>query len=139
MKVTPNFHFNGNCIEAINLYSKAFSVDIVKLYKNEQLTEVRSSSNGKYKDQVYHAEVNIYGKRVFMTDVDDENYEILSNPLSLTITFNSAYEVRNAYEIMKEDSITISQFQSTPYASAFVSFIDKFGMRWELITEQTEK
>jgi PhnB protein len=133
MLVTPNFHFAGNCLEAIELYTKAFEIEVIKLFTNEQSGDAHDSNT---KNQVYHAEVTIYGQRVFMTDDD---YDILSNPLSLTITFDSADQVKNAYEIMKMDSTTISEFQSTPYASAFVSFVDKFGMRWELMTEQTDK
>lgn len=132
MRVTPNLHFAGNCLEAIKLYSNVFDLEIVKLFTNEQSGEEVGS---EFKDQVYHAEVKLYGQRLFMTDVDDEHYEIFSQPLSLTITFDNADQVKKAFEFMKEDSHIISEFQSTPYASAFVSFVDKFGMRWELMTE----
>ncbi|WP_342756628.1 hypothetical protein [Kineothrix sedimenti] len=35
--------------------------------------------------------------------------------------------------------ILLKTMQSTAYSSSFVSLVDKFGMRWELMTEQTEK
>lgn len=48
-------------------------------------------------------------------------------------------EVQRAYEIMKEGSKTIYQMEATPYSSCRVVFVDKFGIRWGIMTEQTER
>lgn len=137
MQVTPNFHFEGNCLEAIVLYKKAMGLEVTKLITNEMVNDDISEDN--FKKQVFHAEARLFGNRIFMTDVDDKSYIINNNPLSLTITFDSADKVREVYDLMMEKSKTISPFQSTSYASAFVSFIDRYGMRWELMTEQTDR
>jgi len=42
-------------------------------------------------------------------------------------------------EIYIDGATIIYPMQSTTYSSCFVSLVDKFGMRWELMTEQTEK
>jgi len=135
MQVTPNFHFKGNCSEAIDLYKKAMGLEVTKLITNEMVNDDISEEN--FKKQVFHAEARLFGSRIFMTDVDDKSYIINCNPLSLTITFDSAVKVREVYNLMKANSKTIAPFQSTSYASAFVSFIDRYGMRWELMTEKT--
>jgi PhnB protein len=31
MKITPNYHFNGNCEEALKLYEKAFNGKLLML------------------------------------------------------------------------------------------------------------
>jgi len=77
--------------------------------------------------------------KLFMTDVDHEDYEIKSNPLSLALTFDCAEDVKNAYHLMADGATILSDFKATPYASAYVSFVDRFGMRWEFMTEQTDK
>lgn len=64
---------------------------------------------------------------------------VKSTALSLTVTFDTKDEVKQAYDILREDSDTIYQMQSTTYSSCMVVFIDKFGFRWGLMTEQTER
>lgn len=43
------------------------------------------------------------------------------------------------YKIMKEGTKTIYQLEVTPYSSCRVVFVDKFGIRWGIMTEQTER
>jgi PhnB protein len=59
--------------------------------------------------------------------------------LSLTVTFDTKEEVKQAYDILKEGSTTIYPLQSTTYSSCMVVFVDKFGFRWGLMTEQSER
>jgi len=55
--------------------------------------------------------------------------------ISITITFDSVVNVKNAYSILIDGGIVIHPLNETTYSSAFVSLVDKFGMRWELMTE----
>ena len=48
-------------------------------------------------------------------------------------------EVMQAYDVLKEDCTIIYPVHSTTYSSCTVSLIDKFGFRWVLMTEQTER
>jgi PhnB protein len=57
----------------------------------------------------------------------------------LTITFEDAASVKGAYEVLKEGSTIVYRMASTTYSSCFVSLIDKFGIRWALMTEQSGK
>jgi len=59
--------------------------------------------------------------------------------LSLTVTFDTKEEVKQAYQILCEGSETIYPMKSTSYSSCFVVFVDRFGFRWGLMTEQTER
>ena len=73
-----------------------------------------------------------------MCDCIDVDF-VKSTALSLTVTFDTESEVKQAYEVLREDSETIYQMQSTTYSSCMVVFIDKFGFRWGLMTEQTDR
>lgn len=119
--ITPNFHFKGNCKEAIEVYKKAFDFQIVQLMTSDE-------------GFVYHGEALLYNQRVYMTD--DTGMKEGSNPLSLAISFKTDEAVIQAFDILKEEAVMIHEMQSTSYASAFVSFVDRFGMRWELMTER---
>lgn len=138
ISVTPNFHFRGNCKQAIELYESAFGAEVKALLCEAHANpQDRHGDNGE-NDLVYHAEVTIGDQRVMMTDdVDDKAPG--GNSVSLVLTFDTADEVRTAYAMVSQGGEIISPVQSTPYSSCFVSLIDKFGMRWELMTEQTER
>ncbi|MCL2592558.1 MAG: VOC family protein [Defluviitaleaceae bacterium] len=139
LKVTPNFHFRGQGKQAIELYKQAFGAEVKVLLCNSDANPndciVEDESQN---DLVYHAEIYIGGQRITLTD-DPEAPIPNTNPLSLLITFETKEDVKKAYEIMKDGATIIYPMQSTDYSSCFVSLVDKFGMRFELMTEQTEK
>ena len=90
------------------------------------------------KEYIYHSELVLDKQRIIMSDhVDIEFQTCYSN--FLTIMCDTKEEVQSAYEIMKEGSKTIYQLEATPYSSCRVVFVDRFGIRWGIMTEQTER
>ncbi len=137
LQITPNFHFNGNCKQAIELYKKAFNLEVKILFcYSDANPEDYVETDDKKKDLVYHSEVYIGNQRIMMTDVIGDNLPA-GNSISLLITFDTANDIKKSYDILSEDAIIITPIKATTYSSCFVSLIDKYGMRWELMTEQT--
>ncbi len=134
MLVTPNLHFNGRCKEALQLYKKAFDGKITILLRycdaNDMSTE---NMTNEQKDYVYHAEMIIANQRFMFSDSIDEI--INGQNISIVVTFESTEEVKKAYNVLSPESTIIHPLQETTYSSCFVSLVDKFGMRWELMTE----
>ena len=62
-----------------------------------------------------------------------------STSIFLTITFNAAHEVERAFNILMHDGVTIYPLHNTTYISCTGLLIDKYGFRWGLMTEQTER
>ncbi|NLG90064.1 MAG: VOC family protein [Clostridiaceae bacterium] len=139
MIVTPNFHFPGNCMEAIELYKKVFGAKVLCVLKSKDANPADYTPDEKYSEHVYHAEIMIGETRIMMSDITDNKDHTPGNSLSLVVTFDTADEVKKAYNLLKNGAVIISPMRSTTYSSCFVSLIDKFGMRWELMTEQTER
>jgi Uncharacterized protein conserved in bacteria len=138
--ITPNFNFNGRCEEAIILYQKAFNAKIGCLlrYSDADVRDWNRELNFEQANYIYHAELFIGNQRIMMCDNMD--VDLTNNTsLSLTMTFDTSDEVKEAYDILKDGSITIYPLHSTTYSSCEVVFIDKFGFRWGLMTEQTER
>ncbi len=138
--ITPNFNFAGRCEEALNLYQKAFHATLGCLlrYSDANEEDWNKELSSEQKNYIYHAELFIGNQRIMMCDNMDVDF-VTSLSLSLTVTFDTKGEVQQAYEVLREDSETIYQMQSTTYSSCMVVFIDKFGFRWGLMTEQTER
>lgn len=138
--ITPNFNFAGRCEEAIKLYQKAFDAKVSSLlrYSDANKSDWDKKLSPEQEKYIYHAELFIGDQRIMLCDNLDVNL-VKSTALSLTITFDTKEEVKRAYEKLQEDSQTIYPMQSTSYSSCMVVFIDKFGFRWGLMTEQTER
>jgi len=125
MQIVPTLNFGGNCREAIQMYEKAFNgkISCMITYGEANDPEYNSLLKENQKEYIYHSELVLDNQRIIMSDhVDIEFQE----------------EVQRAYEIMKEGSKTIYRLEATPYSSCRVVFVDKFGIRWGIMTEQTE-
>ena len=138
--VTPNFHFLGDCEEAINMYEKAFEtkVDFILRYSDAKREDLNFKLTEEQKKLVYHAEMKIGFQRIMLSDNITQKI-IKGNNFFLTITFDTKEYVERAFNILSENGIIIAPLQSTTYSSCFSNLIDKFGIRWTLMTEQTEK
>ena len=140
MKITPTLNFGGTCREAIQMYESAFDGQITCLitYGEANDPAYMPLLKEEQKKYIYHAELMLGSQRIIMSDhVDIELPVCYSN--FLTIMYDTKEEVQRAYEIMKEGSKTIYKMEATPYSSCRVVFVDKFGIRWGIMTEQTER
>ena len=140
MQIVPTLNFGGNCREALHMYEKAFHGKITSLltYGEANDPAYMPLLKENQKDYIYHAELALENQRIIMSDnVDIEFQTCYSN--FLTVMFDTKEEVKRAYEIMKEGSKTIYPMEATFYSSCRVVFVDKFGIRWGIMTEQTER
>lgn len=139
--ITPTFNLCGQCEEAIQLYQKAFNakIDFMLRYSDADKRDFDAPLTEEQKNYVYHSEIHIGEQRLMFSDIVEFGNLTKSTSLFLTVTLDSAEEVKKAYEIMKDGCTIIYPLQSTTYSSCFVSLIDKFGFRWGIMTEQTER
>jgi PhnB protein len=138
--VTPCINFAGQCEEAVALYERAFGA-ITKLmmrYSDADKRDWDRPLTDGQKKMVYHAEMFIGDQRIMLSDIIEFDLS-QGTSLFLTITFEDAASVKGAYEVLKEGSTIVYPMKSTTYSSCFVSLIDKFGVRWALMTEQADK
>lgn len=140
MEVVPNFHFNGKRKEAIELYKKAFGakVNCLLFYKEAKVEDYDKPLTDEQKNFVYHSEIIIGKQRIMMADSIDMPFKT-STSLFLTLTMDTKEEVMKAYNVLKDGSTIIYPPHSTTYSSCTVNLIDKYGFRWVMMTEQTER
>ena len=139
MTVTPNFNFAGYCEEALNLYKKAFYAKIgcILRYSDVNRKDWDMDCSKEQEHYIYHSELFIGNQRILMSD-DIVNNFASNFSLSLTVTFKTKEEVERAYDVLKEDSVTMIPKHSTTECSCCVKFIDKFGFCWMLMAERGE-
>ncbi|MEC0169168.1 VOC family protein [Paenibacillus graminis] len=138
MIVTPTLHFHGQCEQALGLYQQAFDIriDFILHYNDANQRDCDIELSEEQKGYVYHAEAYIGEQRIMLAD-ELELHPTDSTSLFLTVTFDTASQVKKAYEVLKAGGRIIHPLRSTTYSSCMVSLIDKFGFRWGLMTEQT--
>jgi PhnB protein len=140
MIITPVLHFYGQCEEAVELYGKAFNckLDILLRYSDADKRDWDVAMTEEQKNYIYHSEFYIGSQRFMMAD-ELEGEQTKVTTIFMTITFDTAEEVKKAYDVLEAEGTVIYPFHSTTYCSCMGSLIDKFGFRWSLMTEQTER
>lgn len=140
MQIIPTLNFGGSCREAIYLYEKAFGgkINCMVTYREANDPAYIPHLNEEQKDYIYHAELVLGGQRIIMSDHADIEFSVCYSNF-LTMIYDTKEEVQRAYEIMKDGSTTIYEIGATPYSSCRVVFVDRFGIRWGIMTEQTER
>ncbi|MDR0929522.1 MAG: VOC family protein [Oscillospiraceae bacterium] len=133
--ITPNLHFAGHCRDAIALYKQAFDAELTALLTESDANPRDWTSRGNTRDLVYHAEMRIGGQRIMMSDFAPDAPLSETHPMSLVVTFDTAEAVQAAYALLEPGGRIIHPMHSTTYSACFVSLVDRFGMRWELMTE----
>jgi len=135
MQIVPNLHFDGDCEKAIELYERAFKTKRTILLKNKDANprDVDEPIDDKELERVYHAEMLIDNQKIMLND--NTNALQRGTNVSLMVSLDDVEDVMEAYEILKEDAKIIVPLKTTTYSSGFVSLIDRYGVRWELMQE----
>jgi PhnB protein len=135
MKIVPNLHFNGDCEKAIEHYERAFKAKrtVLLRYQDANPEEVDEAPGDEKQNFIYHSEMMIGGQRVILNDHTDDLPRGLN--VSLLVSFDRKEDVIEAYAILKDGATIITPMQATSYSSCFVSLVDRYGVRWELIKE----
>mgnify|MGYP001819092151 FL=1 len=140
MLITPVINMAGNCEELIHYYEEVFStkVDFILRYSDAKPDDWEKPLTEEQKKYVYHAEMKIGNQRFMFSDIIE--FEIYNgNSLSIVITFDTKEEVQKIYNALLPGSSVLVPIHSTTYSSCTANLIDKFGIRWGLMTEQTER
>ncbi len=135
MQIVPNLHFNGDCENAIEHYERAFKAKRTAFlrYRDARPEDVDEAYSDEKQSLIYHSEMLIGGQRVCLNDNTDDLPRGLN--VSLLVSFDSKEDAIEAYTILKDGATIIAPMQETSYSSCFVSLIDRYGVRWELIHE----
>jgi PhnB protein len=135
MQIVPNLHFTGECEKAIELYEKAFKgkKTVFLRYKDADPQDMDEALSTEQQDYVYHAEMLIGNQRFILNDSTGELPNGIN--LSLLISFDRKEDVLEAFALLKDGATILRPLEATTYSSCFVSLVDRFGVRWELMKE----
>ena len=122
----------------MELYQNAFQGKVSALMTYDEANDPAFTLTEEQKNWIYHGELTFGNQRIIMSDHVDMKFDVCYTCF-LTVTMDTKEEVAAAWELMKEDSTVIYPLESTFYSSARVVFVDRFGIRWGIMTETTER
>lgn len=125
MFLIPTLHCGGRCAEVIELYKKAFRLQI--------------DWQGKYEKTnfIYHTEARIGNQRIRLSD-GGSGKEIQADSLFLAVDFDTVAEVERVFDILKEEGTVLEEPHKTDFAACMSAVKDKFGFKWFLMVELSE-
>lgn len=109
-------------IEAVEMYKKAFGLELGYHVLNKDGT-------------FFHSELYKEGKEEL--DVVESNIDpVMENPVQLCFTFSEEEELLNAFHILSEKGRVLMEVCELPWSPCAAEVIDKFGVRWYLTLPQ---
>ena len=138
MMFVPTLNFNGRCREAMEMYQKAFSGKITGLLTYGEVNDPKFTMTDEQKNWIYHGELTFGEQRIILSDHVDMRFDI-GYTCFLTAMMETEEQVAAAWEVMKEGCTLIYPLEATFYSSARVVFVDRFGIRWGIMTETTKR
>lgn len=140
MIVTPVINMTGQCEEAIHYYENVFSTkaDFILYYSDANPEDWKKPLSEAQKKYVYHAEMRIGNQRFMFSDIIEFGI-VQGDNFFVVITFDSKEEVEKVYNLLLPESQVRVPLHKTTYSSCTANLIDKYGIRWGLMTEQTLK
>ena len=136
MKASPYLVFNGNCVEAIGLYEKAFKTKAnFCQYKDTPPSEDYPIQPGT-EEFVMHCVFPIGNQTIYLADTTPDHPTVFGNGAFACVELDSAEDVKSAYDILKEGGKVFCEAQETFRNKCYAELEDKFGLKWSLMIEE---
>ena len=132
LTVTPNFHFKGQCKQALELYVSALGATMVSVVYYADANSADWAISEGDGGLVSHAEFYIGEQRCFASDASDIDI-VGGNAQSLVVMFDDAAKGMAAYDALREDGTVVYPMKQMLHGSCDSCVIDRYGIRWEIL------
>jgi len=133
MKASPYLIFNGNCMEAIKFYERAFGTKASYCqYKDAPPSDDYPIHPGT-EEFVMHGILPIGNETIYLADTTPNLPTTFGNGSFACVELNNAEEVKSAFEILKEGGKVFCEAQKTFWNECYAEFEDKFGLKWTIM------
>ena len=133
--IAPAIHFsNGDCAKAIELYKEAFGMTVHSIrYYRDAPPDSGMPMAEAMRDWVMHAELEICGSRVNMSDSDEA--VTAGDMILLNVFFSSSEDVKKAYHALEAQGEVRVALGPQFFSPMYGSVRDRYGVHWQLIAE----
>ena len=136
MKVSPYLIFNGNCVEAIALYEKAFNTKASYCqYKDTPPSEEYPVRPGT-EELVMHGTLPVGTGTIYLADTTPDQPVTFSHCVVICVELDTAEDVRAAFDVLKEGGKVLCAVQETFWSKCYAELEDRFGLKWGIMVEE---
>lgn len=134
--IVPYILFNGRCREALEHYQFIFNcpVKMIQTY-GDYVPEGLKTPPPDLDRWIIHAEMDICGATVWFADEAADPVRI-GNNIRLTVTVPTKDEAQEIYDRFSGTSQIILPPTETFYSAFHAEISDKYGIGWDIVTEQ---
>jgi PhnB protein len=132
MSVGVYLYFNGNCREAAEFYADAFGADKPKILTYGGGPGGAGDLPEKVKNLVLHAELNVAGDKLMLSDATPDRPVNAGNNVSAMVGLETPDKVRAVFDRLKAGGQVIMDVQETFFNTCYAYLTDKFGVNWQL-------
>ncbi|PZE19006.1 VOC family protein [Paenibacillus xerothermodurans] len=127
-KLTPHIYSEDARTQA-EFYKNALGGEILAIHTAEQMPGMPEELQNK----VMHLHLVVAGGNdLLLADVFQPNNQ--GQSISLTVTFDTEAEARDAFTNMSAGGIVKSPFDKQQWGSYYGEVDDKFGIKWSIMT-----
>lgn len=130
--IVPVIHFSGNCLEAIQLYERAFPITHkeIMLYKDAPGNSGMTISP-EMVDLVMHSTLTLCGTTFNMSDsMEDVS---AGNRVCFNVFLDSEEELQHAYDLLSRDGKVIQEIGPQFFSKLYTVVVDRYGIRWQMM------
>lgn len=128
MKFNPYLHFDGDCEEAFNLYTKVFNATPAAFFRFGE-SPMAAQVGADWAKKVMHANLSI-GDHVLMGSDAPPAYFREPQGFAVCIDPGNESEAERIYKSLSEGGKIGMPLQETFWAKRYAQFADRFGTQW---------
>lgn len=139
MTITPYLMLDGKAQEAIHFYQELFGAEIIgqeylKDWPGEMGIEVTPENEGR----VMHAHLKIGSSEIMLADYLPGQTPQHGSSINLMIVVNEAETAKKLFSLLQNGGKEIIPLQETGFSPATGQVVDKFGIEWQIVTDQSD-
>ena len=134
MKLSPHLSFNGQCQEAMEFYQRCLGGKIQSMltYGNAPLSD---RVPPQWRGKILHATLAIGQSILYAADTPPGQYQPPSG-FHVTIGVQDAAEAERVFRALSKGGAVRMPLQKTFWSIRFGVVVDRFGISWEVNTQQ---
>lgn len=132
--LTPYLMFNGNCAEALDLYTRALGGEIVEIshFADAPPNPNFPALTDAEKQRVMHARIKAGELLIMASDSHPHTPVGTGQNVTLSLGFDSIDTQRTVYEILSEGADITMPLADTFWGAHFAMLTDRYGISWML-------
>lgn len=138
MAVNIYINYNGNCKEAVQLYSKVFKTDEPKIMTfGEAPQDPENPIPEEAKNLVMHTYLMISDTMLMFSDILPGMRFEKGNNMTLAVQTGDLKEVEEWFNNLSAEGGTVDMpLQETFWSKCYGAVIDKFGVTWQIMHDE---